>query len=137
MVYHSHFLDYLCWKYPWPSRGDFFGELKKAYTQPEIFQKHTQDLQQIIDHTQKNQGQMAVIIFPYMQAVSRSNFYTQPIGDFFRAQNIPVLDLQPVLQKYEPDKLIVNNNDAHPNEFVHHLTADTLLPFLKHEGLIK
>ena len=62
---------------------------------------------------------------------------TGRISGIFKNLEVPVLNLGPVLSKYCPKDLVVNSNDAHPNEFVHQITADTLLPFLRKQNLIE
>lgn len=135
LVYHSHLLDYLCWKLPWPARGDYLGELARAYRDPEIMAQHLQDLGAVADWCEVRGVKMAVLIFPFMQAVEQSSFFAEPVGGYFRELGIPVLDLRPVLQGYDPGELVVNGNDGHPNVFANHLVADTLFGFLR-QGIL-
>jgi lysophospholipase L1-like esterase len=45
---------------------------------------------------------------------------------FFEANHVPVVDLLPVLEEHPRDDLVVNANDAHPNEAAHALFATAL-----------
>jgi hypothetical protein len=79
-------------------------------------------------------GKLYVVTFPWMQLIGPDYAFRdvhQRLDDFWRSLGVPHLDLLPAYEPYPPGKLVVNANDAHPNEFAHGLAADVIARFLE------
>jgi lysophospholipase L1-like esterase len=78
-------------------------------------------------------GRLVVVTFPFLHALGENyeyRFVHEQLGEFWRAQNVPHLDLLPVYAPYRTAQLVVNRLDAHPNEFAHGLAAEAIDKFL-------
>lgn len=127
-------LNYLYWMFPHHEKGtSYFDFLKAAYRNSEALANHFQDLQSMKAYCESHQIQFAVVLFPWLSDVKAGHFATDPVKDWLKTAQVPYLSLSEKLAPIPATDLIVNNNDAHPNEFVHQLVADTLVQFLKSE----
>lgn len=102
----------------------------KLYQDPQTWANHTRTLQTIIDYTRKNQQKLIVVIFPYLDFVGQNpypaNQVHQKLVDFFQKQDIPVIDLYPILKDYPQELLKASKYDIHPSPFVHNIVAEKL-----------
>ena len=74
-----------------------------------------------------------MITFPFLHSVGPDDVYRpvyEKLGRFWRTQGVAHLDLLPVFAGEDPDALVVNANDSHPNAYAHGLAADAIVPFL-------
>lgn len=125
-------LNYLYWMYPHHEKGtSYFDFLKAAFAHPLALANHFQDLANMKAYCASHQIEFVVVLFPWLSHVSASQFAIQPVAEWLEKENVPYLSLADKLAKFSAGELIVNNNDAHPNEFVHQMVADTLTQFLK------
>lgn len=104
------------------------------YQDPEVYSKHLRQLQQLINYTRdKNMG-LAVVIFPFMNLIGPDYPASQPaarLESFFSSQNIPVVNLAPLLANYKPNEVMANPRDFHANELVHRLVGEQLYEKIK------
>jgi lysophospholipase L1-like esterase len=115
----------------------YYEYLRNAFANPKALTIHTRRLSELITEAQTRGMKVAVVLFPQLYDVPGSNFAIQPIETWLKTQAIPSLNLIPIFAPYAPEDIIVNNNDAHPNQKAHALVADTLSVFLQEHNLIK
>jgi len=78
-------------------------------------------------------GQLLVVTFPFVHAIGPDYAYRdvhKKLSRFWSSIGVPHLDLLPVFDGANPDDLVVNSDDTHPNVRAHGIAADALLPFL-------
>lgn len=89
-------------------------------------------LERLIEETQSNHGRFLVVTFPFVHAIGRNYEHDgihQRLGQFWKNQGIPHLDLLSVFRSQAAADLVVNSNDAHPNVLAHHQAATAIAEF--------
>lgn len=97
-----------------------------TYKNPELWEKHSRDLQQIIDWTAQNEAELLVMIWPMLTRIEDSAALTQQVEDFFQQRGIKTIDLAKMFAGKSAVELVVNPFDAHPNKAAHALAAEAL-----------
>jgi|GEM_PF-2829473 len=100
------------------------------YQDPEVWSRHLLELQQLINYTKDKRLDLAVVIFPFMNLIGPDYPAAKPaerLTSFFEQQNIPVVNLAPLLSNYTPRQVMVSPRDFHANEFVHGLATEKLM----------
>lgn len=130
----SFFFDYVYWKLS-PTYSNTFRDLRLAdlsqYTNPQIVKNHLADVASMSATLQENTTthKVVVIIFPFLFLLNK-NYPAigihKMISSFLIKHGNLVIDLAPVLIPKSNMKLMVNNFDSHPNEYVHAIAANML-----------
>lgn len=128
-VEHSYLWNYLYWSRPRNDMPAFDGYMQSVYENEKILQAHFDDLHALKQCADSVGAPMFVVLFPHMN--QPSEYATKPIYYWCLARGIPALDLTPVFAKLPVEEMVVNVNDAHPNEKAHALAAEKILSFLK------
>lgn len=74
-----------------------------------------------------------VVTFPFVNAVGPNYPYSaihKQLDDFWKAENVPHLDLLSVYNNEVGSKLTVSRFDAHPNEYAHQLATGAIEKFI-------
>lgn len=74
-----------------------------------------------------------VVTFPFVNAVGPKYPYAaihSQLDEFWKAENVPHLDLLSVYNNEAATKLTVNRFDAHPNEYAHQLATAAIEKFV-------
>lgn len=126
-LYLPNFLYYRYVQYSRPEVRDYFGWLKTAY-QGKAWEQQKTRLEDIIEWCRKRNVALRVAIFPFLHNLENYAFESShaELANYFRSQNVPVLDLLPTMKDHRTEKLIVNRYDAHPNERAHELAAEAI-----------
>jgi hypothetical protein len=135
VINRSYFLNFVYWRlYRFKNRGtieNYDAGLKQSYADPNVWAAHAAELRQIVTYT-RNQGiDLFVVVFPNLTAVKDSAPITSKVTGFFETNNVPVLNLQPLLEGRDPTTMIVGSQDAHPNESLHREVADLLTKMMQ------
>lgn len=135
VVGHSYFLNFVYWRLYMEGNRDLgprtWEHTQRSYADPEIWKTHAEELQAIIDHARGRNINLIVVVFPNLRFVKGSEQITAKVASFFNQNDVPVLDLAPMLEDRDPQTLIVSPLDAHPNESVHAFVADRLFEEVK------
>ncbi len=96
----------------------------------ELFRgEHLQQLEQIITTCRAHHVELRVALLPFLRTQGQ-RFQTTEVHAillrFFEAHRVPVVDLYPAIEGAPADQLVVNRQDAHPNERAHGLFADAI-----------
>ena len=90
---------------------------------------HKELLSGVLKKINDDGRKVIVIIFPLLSEVG-DNYPAlsvhRNLDDYFRSQNVEVIDLLPFLTGRKSEELVASRFDAHPNEFVHGLAAEKL-----------
>lgn len=115
--------------------GNYLIGMKEAYAGPG-WEQNVAVLREIRQCLNAVGIPLSVVTFPFMHDLKEYAFEAehQSLGDFWRSENVPHLDLLPLLQEHSDRFLGVNRWDAHPNEYTNLLAADAIQAFLAKQG---
>ncbi|HVV70607.1 MAG TPA: hypothetical protein VHI52_03770, partial [Verrucomicrobiae bacterium] len=134
-VRHSYFINLLYHRYKArqiPLLRNYFPSVRNAYSGPR-WELQKQRLKEFRDVVEAHGGHLAVMTFPFLQAVGphyEYQFVHDELDQFWKELGVPHLDLLPAYHGLRPDQLTVNPYDAHPNELANQLAAEALERFL-------
>jgi len=113
----------------------YMESLVEAYNNPKTFQKHQDELRTLITEIKAMGAQPIFVILPFPQMwklfpkSTRDDIYNH-IAASLRQEQVPVIDLSYMEEKYPLEKFQVNSADAHPNEKMHAEFAGALYQWL-------
>jgi len=111
---------------------NYFDEVEAAY-QGRLWEIEKIGLLAFANLTRIRGGQLLVVTFPYMDQALRFKSVHEQLGQYWKTQGIPHLDLLATFSNLPPAQLVVNPHDAHPNEYAHALAAEAIEEFLQRE----
>jgi hypothetical protein len=135
---NSYLIDTLVhrWKVRFnPDMNGYF-EFVRSYYTGSHWEQQKQRLKEFRDVVQSHGGKLAVVTFPFMQALGPEyewQFAHDELDQLWRDLGVPHLDLLPVFKDMKPGKVTVNRFDAHPNELAHAVAAQAIERFLETE----
>jgi lysophospholipase L1-like esterase len=95
-------------------------------------------LREAREHCARRGARLALAVHPIL--VDLDDYPFAPIHaavlDFCAAEGIPAVDLLPAFAGRRARDLWVHENDQHPNELAHALSAVVLADFLRRAGLL-
>ena len=137
VIEHSYFLNFVYWRlYRFHNRElgeQYWAYLQNSYAHPSIWAEHETELNRIVTYTRAQKIDLIVVVFPNLRAIKSSAPFTSRVADFFRQHNVRALDLAPLLADRDPQGLVVNSLDAHPNEALHMEVATLLTGVIRSE----
>jgi hypothetical protein len=114
-----------------PQRNtSFMDDLVSVYDDAAIWDRQVMQLDSLVAWTQRNNVRLIVLLFPNPIAIEASAPVLLKVGDYFRQQDIEVIDLSEPLREFPPTSLIVNNFDTHPSILAHEVAAREILRLL-------
>jgi lysophospholipase L1-like esterase len=116
LVTKSYALNYLYWLRPHLDVRELLAFYERAWADPSVVRAHLADL----DGFARFGVPLVVVIFPYLPDLGWSTRYTQVVGDHFRAQRVPVVDVGEISRDLPPARRVVNTNDPHASAEVNH-----------------
>ena len=134
-VRHSYFINLFYHRYMArriPLLQNYFPFVRSAYSD-ERWERQKQRLKEFHDVVQAHGGRLAVMTFPFLNALGphyEYQFIHDELDRFWRGLDVPHLDLLSLYKDLPPRKLTVNPYDAHPNEYANQLAAQALEKFL-------
>jgi lysophospholipase L1-like esterase len=135
LVQNSYFGNFLYahWKVMRnPYTHDYYAFIGDGY-RGEIWTKEMKQLRELRDLIQSRGGKFMVVTFPFVNAVGPNYPFAsihKQLDDFWKAENVPHLDLLSIYKNEAPTRLTVNRFDAHPNEYAHQLATDAIEKFV-------
>lgn len=140
-VEHSYVINFVYWRLFRFHKRDMgkkdWDYLTASYSNPDIWKVHEAELAQIIAYVRDHEITLTVLLFPDLTNVKGSAPITSKVAEFFRAHDVPVLNLEPLLEGRDPSSLIVNSLDVHPNEALNKEVAELLTHQIQTEELSK
>ncbi len=104
----------------------FSNDLISVHMDDALWSQQAQHLFEITDWAKRSNVRLIALVWPELAAIDASRPATQRVGDFFRAQNVQVVDMTDVLQGKPTAALIVNRFDTHPSIAAGELAAEQL-----------
>jgi hypothetical protein len=130
LVENSYAVNFLYWRtvrlQPQAWQQEYWFWLKGLYQDPEIWWLHQQELITLIDGAASEHVRLIVVIFPALNDVEGSKEITSKVANLFAERGVPVVDVALLVEGMQPEQLVVNPWDAHPNKWLHRLVADQL-----------
>jgi lysophospholipase L1-like esterase len=95
-------------------------------------QKHFKRLADLHRQAETNGARLVIVVFPLLYDLHDYPFQEihSTIGEFCRAEGIPLLDLLPAFSEHPAQELWVHPIDHHPNEIAHEIAAREIHAFL-------
>jgi hypothetical protein len=130
--YSSCLMDYLYRRLylPWiPSVRNYHDWLAEGFGNEDIWRRHQQQLNAIINHCLENGVTLHVALLPFIRTSGdklQMAALHAVLRRFFEVNQTSVVDLYPSIVGMPADDLVVNHVDAHPNERAHELFAETI-----------
>jgi hypothetical protein len=112
-----------------PQVRNYYADLADAYQEGEPLRRLLHKLDDLHELCASYEIDLRVAIFPFLHNLGPGYPFAgahRKLVDHCRKQEIPVLDLAPVLEPHLAEGLVVNRFDAHPNERAHQLAADAM-----------
>jgi len=128
----SFLLDYLYYRVYAPRVAQVAGYcdwLAEGFLNESTWKEHQADLGRIIALCREHQVPLRVALLPFLQTTGtkfQAGGIHAMLTEFFRRNEVPVVDLRPCIQGYMPKDLAVNAHDYHPNELANRLFADCI-----------
>lgn len=129
---NSYLMDYLYHRVMVRLRPEvthYFDWIAQGYADPVIWQQQVQRLGQMAAWCRDHGAAFRVALLPFVKT-SGMRYRTEEIHARicaeFEGLGVPVVDLAPALAPYNPDEMIVNRHDHHPNERAHALYAEAI-----------
>lgn len=102
--------------------------LRRGYTEEDLWRQQQTRLGEIIMACRDRGVPLRVVLLPYLRTppdFDAPRIHAQ-LADFFQANEVPCVDLLPVIAGKDTSTLVVNPWDPHPNEQAHELFADAI-----------
>jgi lysophospholipase L1-like esterase len=118
-----------------PAMKRYYAYMAEGY-RGENWEQQQRRLKAFRDLVESHGGRLAVITFPFFQALGSHYEYQSAhdkLNQCWHELGVAHLDLLPLYRNLPPRKLTVNRFDAHPNEYAHALAAAAIENFLKEE----
>jgi len=127
----TYFLNFVDHRLQWariPRATSYYADVEQSYQGP-AWQKMFAQLLELRKTCRDAGIDLRVIVFPFLHNLGPDYPFAsahQQIVAACRQQQIPCLDLLPVLQPHARENLTVSLFDAHPNERAHALVAPVI-----------
>ncbi len=111
-----------------PRAGGYFSHLVDSYNS-EPWEHLANKLRQLHEDCRSQSASFRMVLFPFLHDLGPGYPFKSAhakLVRFCKAEGIPVLDMEPVLEPHAVEGLKVNPYDAHPNELAHKLAADAI-----------
>jgi lysophospholipase L1-like esterase len=135
-VRNSYMIN-LWYHHYWASRDpclrNYFPFVREAY-HGALWEQQRERLKAFRDLVQSHGGRLAVVTFPFLNALGPDYEYRavhDKLDRFWQELGVPQLDLLPVYEGLPPSEVTVNRYDAHPNELANRLAAQAIDQWLQ------
>lgn len=127
----SYLFNYLYWQFPHGNFAPFDTYVRTAYGTPAIINDHLSDLNQFVTYAKANNARLYVVLFPFVHNLEQSAQYTKPVVDFFRKNNIPLLEVGKIIGDIDIKDRVVGRNDGHASPIVNQRVGEALFRLMQ------
>ncbi len=106
--------------------NNFASDLIGVYSNDDIWNKQVPRLYEMVAWAQRNHVRMIALVWPQLAEVDASTPATKRVSDFFRSQNVQVVDMTDVLRGKSVSEITVNRFDSHPSIEADEIAAEQL-----------
>jgi len=135
LVTNSYFINLLYYRVLAandPEIANYFHIVMKGY-QGNMWEIQKNRLSKLHSLISNSGGKLVVVTFPFMHAIGPDYPYRSVhsrLHEFWTEKGVQHLDLLDSYHGHDKNKLMVNANDPHPNEYANLLAAQKMIPFL-------
>ncbi|HEY8518377.1 MAG TPA: SGNH/GDSL hydrolase family protein [Candidatus Binatia bacterium] len=139
LVHHSYAVNQLYFRLlrvTTPQLDGYFPRLRAAY-EGEVWHRQAQRLAALAELAKQHDARFAVATFPFVHALGPDYPFEEAhrrLAALWQSLGVPHLDLRDAFADVPPASLVVNADDAHPNETAHALAAEALAAFLRDDA---
>lgn len=136
LVHHSYALNRLYFQLiasRAPELSGWYPDLVAGYAGT-AWSAQARRLRALAQLVRANGAQLWAVTFPFPQTIGPSDPFAPAyarLDELWRMLDVPHLDLRAALAGVDPAELVVNRNDAHPNERAHALAAAAIGELLR------
>lgn len=125
----SYLFNYIYFLYPREYLGTpYITYLTNAYKNDNILSKHKNDLMLFVDYTRENSIQLIVVVFPFLSDIEMGDsIYVNNIVNFFKSNNVNVINVSSLARDIPLDARTVNKNDSHASKKLNRIIAQEIL----------
>jgi lysophospholipase L1-like esterase len=136
LVHHSYALNRLYFQLiasRSPELSGWYPDLAAGYAGAQ-WSEQARRLQMLAKLVRMRKARLWAVTFPFPQTLGPSDPFAPAyarLDELWRKLRVPHLDLRTALAGVDPAELVVNPDDAHPNERAHALAAAAIVEFLR------
>lgn len=125
----SYFFNYLYFLFPREYLGmPYITYLTKVYKNNVILSQHKDDLKLFVNYARENSIQLIVLVFPFLNDMAKSDaLYVNDIVNFFRMNEISVINVSAIARDIPLHERTVNKNDSHASKKLNKIIAQEIL----------
>jgi len=125
----SYSINFIYWSFPQRKfLTPYMDFIFQAYKNDKILSKHKDDLLLFVNYAKEHSIQLIVVIFPYLSNIEMSDaMYGDNIVNFFKANQIGVISVSPLIKDIPVPDRIININDGHPSKIINNIVAREIL----------
>jgi hypothetical protein len=115
-----------------PEISSYYEFVSRNY-QGAVWDAQQRRLAALRDQIASGGGRLVVVTFPFVHELGPNYRYRQiheRLDAAWRGLGVSNLDLLGAFENHDPDELVVNSHDAHPNERAHAIAAGAIARFL-------
>ncbi|MCH2169487.1 hypothetical protein MK489_01775 [Myxococcota bacterium] len=120
-----------------PRVAGYYTKMLDGY-EAAVWQAQLRRLEGLARDVRKRGGELEVVTFPFLNLMGEDPYPFSEVHDqldeLWGRLNVRHLDLRDLYAGLDPDELVVNPFDAHPNAHAHELAAGAILRFLDNPG---
>jgi hypothetical protein len=136
LINHSSLANFVFWKYfNQNSYSAYWTYIESAYTAPDIFADHLEDLKKFKTYAEKTDARLYYLLWPLLADVWQSGKINTQVSAALSAVGAAVIDLTPRLADRPVADLVANGSDPHPNKQVHAEVGNILFDRLQKDGV--
>lgn len=136
IISNSYFLNFVYWDVfkITKLKNDYFEWLKEQYNDPQTWNLHKKELEQICKDVKNSKAKLIVVTFPFLINEVKSDVILEKVKDLFNQSNVPVLDVSDIISGLKESEIVISKNDAHPSIKLHRLVANNLYRIISGDG---
>lgn len=131
VVNNSYLANFVYWRlWQLGKRNDagneYYAYLKSIYEDSKIWQRHKEELFDIINYAHENKSVLLFSVLPSLKAIDQTAPFTSQVASFLKENGQEYVDFTPLLAGRQPKELVVNSYDAHANVALNAEMAEVL-----------
>ena len=106
--------------------SNFTNDLISVHMDDTLWNQQVPRLYEIVNWAHTHNARLIALVWPQLAEIDKSTPATKRVSDFFRSQNVQVIDMTDVLRGKSVSELTVNRFDSHPSVEADRLAAEQL-----------
>ncbi|ALG66707.2 SGNH/GDSL hydrolase family protein [Beggiatoa leptomitoformis] len=135
LVDNSYLANYFYWQWYRSHYSEpesiYWTRMQSYYADSEVWALHQQELKNIVDYAKQHQIILIPVLFPNLISLDNSQPILQKVASWLTTLGTQPIDLSYLFKGKTPRELVVNQVDAHPNEWVNQQVSEVLLKLVQ------